>query len=99
MDSNSLLGKYPSELDEIVKSLGLQGFVAKQIADWIYHKNIDSIDQMTNISKKGREMVASQYQLGKSSPVTEMKSTDGTIKYLFKTDTDHFVEAVYIPFA
>ena len=97
MSLTSLLGKDPFELEQIVKSLGLQGFVAKQIADWIYHKNIDSIDQMSNVSKMGREMIASQYQLGKSLPVTEMKSTDGTIKYLFKTDTDHFIEAVYIP--
>lgn len=52
MKKEVLLGKTLSELKEIVKSLGLPQFTAKQITDWLYKKQIRHIDQMTNLSKK-----------------------------------------------
>jgi len=35
--------------------------------------------------------------VGASAPVEEMRSVDGTVKYLFRTPTRNFIEAVYIP--
>ena len=35
--------------------------------------------------------------LGISAPVDEMRSVDGTVKYLYQVSDNHFVEAVYIP--
>lgn len=35
--------------------------------------------------------------MGASAPVEEMRSVDGTVKYLFRTPTRNFIEAVYIP--
>ena len=37
------------------------------------------------------------YEVGASAPVEEMRSVDGTVKYLFRTPTRNFIEAVYIP--
>ena len=45
-----LLGLTLTELQTVVKNLGLPGFAAKQIAAWLYDKKVASIDEMTNLS-------------------------------------------------
>ena len=72
-------------------------FAAKQIASWLYEKKVASIDEMTNLSLKHREMLKDGYEVGASAPVEAMRSVDGTVKYLFRTAAGNFVEAVYIP--
>ena len=93
----SLVGKTLSELQIIAENLGLPKFAAKQIASWLYVKRVKSIDEMTNLSLKARNALNESYQVGLSAPVEEMRSIDGTAKYLFKTPQNHFIEAVYIP--
>lgn len=78
-----LLGKTPDELKAIAVSVGLPAFAGKQIAQWMYQKRVKSIDEMTNISKDGREKLAEKYELGVTAPVGMAVSTDGTKKYLF----------------
>ena len=57
----------------------------------------ESIDEMTNISKANREKLAAEYAIGCKEPIDAQHSKDGTIKYLFPTDSGKFVETVYIP--
>ena len=52
---------------------------------------------MTNISKANREKLAAEYAIGCKEPIDAQHSKDGTIKYLFPTDSGKFVETVYIP--
>ncbi|MGL5959040.1 MAG: 23S rRNA (adenine(2503)-C(2))-methyltransferase RlmN [Phocaeicola sp.] len=97
MHKTTLLGRTLYELQQITANLGMPKFAAKQIASWLYDKKITSIDEMTNLSVKHREQLKGAYEVGASAPVEEMRSVDGTTKYLFKTVTNNFVEAVYIP--
>jgi 23S rRNA (adenine2503-C2)-methyltransferase len=97
MQKKSLIGKTLSQLKEIVNSLGLPTFTAKQIAEWIYKKRVLCIDEMTNISLKNRELLNDQYQVGRYLPIEQTISIDGTKKYLFGTTSDFFIETVYIP--
>lgn len=92
-----LLGKTLSELGEIVKDLGMPKFSAGQIAGWLYDKKVATIDEMTNLSQKNRERLKETYEVGASSPVHEMRSADGTVKYLFRTPEGNYIESVYIP--
>lgn len=92
-----LLGHTLAELQDICLQLGMPKFTAKQIAQWIYVKNIRSIDEMTNISKANREKLDSLFCVGCSDPIETVKSKDGTVKYLFPTHDGKFVETVYIP--
>lgn len=78
-----LLGKTPDELKQIAVGLGLPAFTGKQLAQWLYVKRVKSFDEMTNISKAGREKLAQEYEVGVSAPVGMAVSTDGTKKYLF----------------
>jgi len=91
-----LFGKTLQELKEIVSSFKLPAFTAKQIADWLYKKKIFEIDEMSNLSKKSRELISKDYEIGLKKHVSVQSSKDGTKKYLFKTGK-HFIEAAYIP--
>ena len=92
-----LLGKTLYEIQQITLNLGMPKFAAKQIASWLYDKKVSSIDEMTNLSLKFRQALNESYEVGVSAPVEAMRSVDGTVKYLFQTPTNDFVEAVYIP--
>ena len=97
LSKEPLLGKTLEELQGIVKVLDMPGFTAKQIASWLYGKRVRSIDEMTNLSLKNRQLLSESYEVGASDPVDAMRSVDGTVKYLYGAGKEHFVETVYIP--
>ncbi len=95
-----LLGKTLTELQEVALSVGLQKFAGKQLAQWLYVQRVRSIDEMTNISLKGREALKARYTVGRHTPVREAVSVDGTRKYLFEISNPqslNYIESVYIP--
>ena len=92
-----LLGKTLSDLKLIAGKLELPAFVASQIAYWLYKTDIQSYDEMTNISKKVRSLLAEHYDLGVVAPVKVQESTDGTKKYLFPVSSHKFIETAFIP--
>ena len=92
-----LLGKTPDELKEIALKAGLPAFAGKQLAQWLYVRKVRGIDEMTNISKVGRECLQGEYSLGLSLPSACPVSSDGTKKYLFPVGEGNAVEAVMIP--
>jgi 23S rRNA (adenine2503-C2)-methyltransferase len=97
MQKERLYGKTLNELIAVAKRIGLPGFAAKQIADWLYKKEIQTIDEMTNLSKKMRETLSSDYEVGLYPPEKESESTDGTKKYLYKVLNNKYIETAYIP--
>jgi 23S rRNA (adenine2503-C2)-methyltransferase len=97
MQKEKLYGKNLNELIAVTKRIGLPGFAARQIADWLYKKEISSIDEMTNLSKKARELLSNDYEYGLLAPVNESVSIDGTKKYLFNVLNNKYVETAYIP--
>lgn len=97
MTKYPLLGMTLAELQKVVKNIGMPTFAAKQIASWLYEKKVASIDEMTNLSLKHRELLKEEYEVGGAGSVEAMRSVDGTVKYLYRTGENQFVEAVYIP--
>ncbi len=94
---DTLFGMNPDQLKNVAVSAGLPSFASQQLAEWLYQKRAGSIDDMSNISKKGREFLKENYELGILNPVKVQESVDGTKKYLFKHGTNRFIEAAYIP--
>jgi 23S rRNA (adenine2503-C2)-methyltransferase len=92
-----LFGKTLTELQGVAAELGLPKFTARQIADWLYKKEISSVDEMTNLSKKARELLNEKYEFGLTAPSKIQASTDGTKKYLFPTFQQKFIETAMIP--
>lgn len=92
-----LFGKTLAQLQELVKDLGLPGYNAKQIAEWLYKKDILSIDEMSNLSKKARALLKENFSFGLTPPDSVSQSMDGTKKYLYPVHGGRFIEAAYIP--
>ncbi len=97
MTKTPLLGKTLDELKAIATGLGMPSFTGKQLVEWIYQKRVSSIDGMSNISIKNRALLNEQYEVGRTLPVESQVSVDGTVKYLFKTAKNQFIESVFIP--
>ena len=81
---DTLFGKTLSELQEITENLGLPKYNARQISDWLYKKNIISVNEMTNLSVKTRELLSNKYDTGITLPLKVEVSADKTKKYLFQ---------------
>ncbi len=92
-----LIGMNLEQLREVAAACSLPQFAAKQIARWIYEKRATTIDQMTDISVRGRERLKESYEVGRQEPLTRLVSSDGTVKYLFPGVASRDVEAVMIP--
>ena len=92
-----LLGMSLYELKEVAKAAGLPAFAGGQMAKWIYTQHVGSIDDMTNISKVGREKLKEDYVIGCMPHLERLESKDGTVKYLFPTTSGKSVETVFIP--
>lgn len=85
------------ELEDIAIAGNMPRFVGRQLAQWIYGKRVESFDEMNNISRRNREWLAEHYVVGREKPVKKMRSSDGTVKYLFPAGEGRSVETVYIP--
>ncbi|MDE6161726.1 MAG: 23S rRNA (adenine(2503)-C(2))-methyltransferase RlmN [Muribaculaceae bacterium] len=92
-----LLGMNLEQLRAVAAECGLPRFAAGQIARWIYGRHVADIDRMTDLSRRGREVLAARYCVGRQEPVAESRSKDGTVKYLFEGAGGRDIEAVYIP--
>lgn len=68
-----------------------------QVWQWIYHWGVRNFDQMTNLAKSYRELLADSFVIELPELVTRQVSTDGTRKYLVRIAGGHEVEVVYIP--
>lgn len=93
----ALFGKTLDELTALVVELGLPKFTGKQLAEWLYQKDICSIDEMTNLSKKNRDLISSKFEFGLTNSTKVQESIDGTKKYLFPTKQGKFIETAMIP--
>ena len=85
------------QLKEYFLTLGEKPFRAKQVYEWLWSKNLHSIDEMTNLSKELREKIAQEYVINPISVDQLQKSTDGTIKNGVKLHDGLMVESVLIP--
>lgn len=97
MSKEWLFGKTLDELLLVTNALGAKPFVAKQIADWLYKKEVREIALMTNLSVAFREKLSENYQVGVFQYQKVQESSDGTKKYLFPTVKGNYIESAYIP--
>ena len=92
-----LIGMTLPELKDTVKALGIPAFKGLQIARWIYARRATDIAQMTDLSKKERDVLSAAFTVGRQEPLKQAISSDGTAKYLFPGVGGRDIEAVAIP--
>tara|TARA_B100000768_G_scaffold181444_2_gene204472 strand:- start:1567 stop:2751 length:1185 start_codon:yes stop_codon:yes gene_type:complete len=68
-----------------------------QLWQWIYQKGVRIFDEMTNLSKEYRVLLADNFVVAIPEVVSKQVSVDGTRKYLVRIAGGHEVETVYIP--
>jgi 23S rRNA (adenine2503-C2)-methyltransferase len=86
-----------AELTALLQERGLKKYRAGQIYTWIYQKHAQSFDEMTDIAKAEREMLAAAFELPELRVLRTEQSRDGTSKYLFALPDGHTIESVLIP--
>jgi len=75
----------------------MKPYVSKQVYSWLWNNSCSSFDEMSNLSKKNREIFDEFYCINKITEDTNEVSEDGTIKIKFKLHDGNFVEGVLIP--
>ena len=70
---------------------------AKQVFHWLYHRGVTDFEAMTDIAKTMRPWLAERFVIGRPNVVEAQHSTDGTRKWLLRTDDGHEFEMVFIP--
>ena len=75
----------------------MKPYVSKQVYSWLWNNSCSSFDEMSNLSKKNREIFDESYCIKKITEDTNEVSEDGTIKIKFKLHDGNFVEGVLIP--
>ena len=85
------------QLLALIAELGQPKFRAKQIEEWIWEKNAQSFDDMTNLPKALRAQLASRCTLGGTTEVARQVSEDGSRKYLLRFPDGVSVECVGMP--
>ena len=83
------------ELQEEIKNLGEKAFRAKQIYEWIHQRQVESFEEMTNLSKSLRQQLEETYEILPVEMVERQESAvDGTNKFLFRLYDGNVVESV-----
>lgn len=85
------------EIAELLSELGQPSFRVKQIEEWVWSKNAQSFDEMTNLPKALREELAKRLTLGGVEEVARQVSVDGSRKYLLRFPDGVSVECVGMP--
>ena len=88
-----------NELEDLLKELGEPKFRAKQIFDWLHAKQVDSFEEMTNLSKGLREKLSETASINGVQIVRKLVSQiDGTRKYLFALSDGAIIESVLMKY-
>jgi 23S rRNA (adenine2503-C2)-methyltransferase len=95
-DKSWLLERQLCELKEELRKAGFRPFTARQVFQWVYHKNIQDVAAWSNVGKADREKLANLYECA-CRPVEDSRSDEqGTRKFLIGLADGLKVESVLI---
>ena len=86
-----------NELVSWLETRKIESYRADQILKWIYLRQADRFDQMTDIAKDIRLILADHFIIGRLKKEKIEISKDGSQKYLFKLHDGKWIESVLIP--
>jgi 23S rRNA (adenine2503-C2)-methyltransferase len=96
-----LLGRSKEELRALLEEAGLEPkqakLRAKQLWHWIYNRGATDFTAMTDIAKAMHPWLAERFVIGRPGVVEAQVSSDGTRKWLLRSDDGHDYEMVFIP--
>jgi 23S rRNA (adenine2503-C2)-methyltransferase len=100
---DDLLNLLPEEAGERLRdhfaSRGQPAYRAKQVLAWLHERDAMSFAEMTDLPERERAALAESFVLAAPALAREEKSTDGTVKHLWRMADGELVESVLIPAA
>src|SRR6266508_3201110 len=84
--------------DELAR-LGEKPYRASQLFRWLHQYGAASFDVMSNLPLELRTRLAERFDLYTLAMDEEQRSSDGTIKWKWRTVDGLFIESVYMPHA
>ena len=85
------------QLQELMSELGQPAFRVKQIEEWVWRKNVLSLDEMSNLPKTLRHVLQDRVTLDSAEEIARQLSADGSRKYLLRFPDGVSVECVGMP--
>ena len=85
------------ELSRELTGMGMKPYRSAQIHEWLYRNFASSFEEMTNIAKTDRTLLADRFFIPSLHLVKRESSNDGTKKFLFQLQDGHTIETVLIP--
>ena len=80
-----------------VEGLGEKRFRATQLFRWVHRRGESDFARMTDLAKSLRDKLVGGHEVQPLPVVSEHRSADGTIKWLFGVGNGNAVETVFIP--
>ena len=93
----NLLGMSEAGLQAFFGELREKPFRARQLMQWVHQRHAMQFDEMTDLSKSTRTALERIAMIELPEVISEQKSTDGTVKWLFESGAGQAVETVFIP--
>jgi 23S rRNA (adenine2503-C2)-methyltransferase len=84
-------------LTDWLEAEGVKPFHAGQIFKWIYTRQVDDFNEMTDLGKHLRARLLDRFIVRRLEKAAVEKAVDGTCKYLFELTDGNFIESVLIP--
>jgi 23S rRNA (adenine2503-C2)-methyltransferase len=84
-------------LTEWLAAHGEKPFRARQLFQWIHQRGVADFDAMTDLAKSLREKLKGIAEVRPPAILSEHRSADGTVKWLFDVGVLNGVETVFIP--
>ena len=72
-------------------------FRAKQLFQWIHQRGVADFDAMSDLAKSLREKLKAVAEVKPPAILSEHRSADGTVKWLFDVGVGNGIETVFIP--
>jgi 23S rRNA (adenine2503-C2)-methyltransferase len=85
------------ELEQALETRGYERFHARQLYRWIYRRAVTDFTTMTDLSKSLRARLADEFHVATPTVVSDLRSIDGTRKFVLELADQRRIEAVYIP--
>ncbi|MFA4973400.1 MAG: 23S rRNA (adenine(2503)-C(2))-methyltransferase RlmN [bacterium] len=85
------------ELPSAMEGMGLKKYVAAQLINWLYVRLASSFEEMTDLSKEARALLAERYSISAVRVGSMLSAEDGTAKLCVSAADGNSFECVLIP--
>jgi len=86
----------PAELEDWVQQAGQPRYRAQQLLNWVYRRQVEDVQAMTNLSKEFRSWLRGRLLMRSMECVDCLQDSDGTRKLIFRLSDGRQVESVLI---